>query len=67
MLVATALDLLMQGVDRQEIQREFWQIEQWRELRLPLSQCLFLEDGTWSPHNCDSYGPPHNLRVPVTS
>lgn len=62
-LISTALDLLMSGVDPKELQREFWQIEQWRELRLPLSGCLFLDDGTWSPHNCDSHSAPHNLRA----
>ena len=67
LLVATALDLLMQGVDPQELQREFWQIEQWRKLRLPLSPCLFLDDGTWSPHGCDSEMAPHNLGVRVVS
>ena len=62
-LAATALDLLMNGVSPQELLRELWKIEQWRELRLPLSACLFLDDGTWSPHNCDSQSPPHNLRA----
>ena len=51
----------MSGCDPKELQREFWQIEQWREIVLPLGGCLFLDDGTWSPHNCDDLSPPHNL------
>ena len=63
MLIVTALDLLMSGCNPKELQHEFWQIGQWREIVLPLGGCLFLDNGTWSPHNCDGDLPPHNLRA----
>ena len=53
-LLATAFNLLMEGVPPADLLREFWQIEQWRMVRVPeLASCLFLDGGQWSPHNGD--------------